>query len=207
MACPIEVFGAVALYYLQEGNNERPLHDPLTKRKLSPLEDSQYKSKWYRDVGRRMRAFMKIRFAMLAAACLLSGCAAQSASTHSTVEDEVWLLPWGLAKFSSKENTRSASTNSTVGDEGSRYSKENTRSASTNSTVGDEVWDPLAKFKWSGSSKKNNAIRYYVRTDGQPIDSAQTRAVLAQCQGEGARSAFPWEYTNYCMAHNGYVAQ
>ena len=129
---------------------------------------------------------MKIRFAMLAAACLLSGCAAQSASTNSTVEDEVWLLPWGLAKFSVS-------------------SKENTRSASTNSTVGDE--DPLAKFKWSGSSKKNNAIRYYVRTDGQPIDSAQTQAVLAQCQGEGARSAFPWEYTNACMARNGYVAQ
>jgi hypothetical protein len=150
---------------------------------------------------------MKIRFAMLAAACLLSGCAAQSASTNSTVEDEVWLLPWGLAKFSvsSKENTRSASTNSTVGDEGSGSSKENTRSASTNSTVGDE--DPLAKFKWSGSSKKNNAIRYYVRTDGQPIDSAQTQAVLAQCQGEGARSAYPWEYTNACMARNGYVAQ
>ncbi len=150
---------------------------------------------------------MKIRFAVLAAACLLSGCAAQSASTNSTVEDEVWLLPWGLAKFSvsSKENTRSGSTNSTVGDVGSGSSKENTRSASTNSTVGDE--DPLAKFKSSGSSKKNNAIRYYVRTDGQPIDSAQTQAVLAQCQGEGARSAYPWEYTNACMARNGYVAQ
>jgi hypothetical protein len=145
-----------------------------------------------------MRAFIKIRFAMLAAACLLSGCAAQSASTNSTAADEVWLLPWGLAKFST-------STNSTVGDVGSGSSKENTRSASTNSTVGDE--DPLAKFKWSGSSKKNNAIRYYVRTDGQPIDSAQTQAVLAQCQGEGARSAFPWEYANACMARNGYVAQ
>jgi hypothetical protein len=152
---------------------------------------------------------MKIRFAMLAGACLLSGCAAQSASTNSTVEDEVWLLPWGLAKFSSKENTRSATTNSTVGYEGSGSSKENTQSASTNSTVGDEVWDPLAKFKWSGSSKKNNAIRYYVRTDGQPIDSAQAQAVLAQCQGEGgARSAYAaWEYTNACMARNGYVAQ
>jgi len=126
---------------------------------------------------------MKIRFAMLAGACLLSGCAAQSASTNSTVEDEVWLLPWGLAKWSGS-------------------SKENTQSGSTNSTVGDEAW-----LQWSGSSKKNNAIRYYVRTDGQPIDSAQTQAVLAQCQGEGARSAFPWEYTNYCMARNGYVAQ
>jgi hypothetical protein len=146
---------------------------------------------------------MKIRFAMLAAACLLSGCAAQSASTNSTVEDEVWLLPWGLAKFSSKENTRSATTNSTVGYEGSGSSKENTQSASTNSTVGDdESW-----LQWSGSSKKNNAIRYYVRTDGQPIDSAQARAVLAQCQGESARSAFPWQYTNRCMARNGYVAQ
>jgi hypothetical protein len=57
------------------------------------------------------------------------------------------------------------------------------------------------------SSKKNNATGYYVRTDGQPIDSAQARAVLAQCQGLGARSAYPWEYTNACMAHNGYVAQ
>ena len=126
---------------------------------------------------------MKIRFAMLAAACLLSGCAAQSASTNSTVEDEVWLLPWGLAKWSGS-------------------SKENTQSGSTNSTVGDEAW-----LQWSGSSKKNNAIRYYVRTDGQPIDSAQARAVLAQCQGESARSAFPWQYTNACMARNGYVTQ
>ena len=95
---------------------------------------------------------MKIRFAMLAGACLLSGCAAQSASTNSTVEDKGWVL-------------------------------------------------------LGQSSKKNNAIRYYVRTDGQPIDSAQTQAVLAQCQGEGARSAYPWEYTNACMARNGYVAQ
>jgi hypothetical protein len=102
---------------------------------------------------------MKIRFAMLAAACLLSGCAAQSASTNSTAGDEVWLLPWGLSSGK------------------------------------------------VGSSKKNDAIRYYVRTDGQPIDSAQAQAVLAQCQGEGARSAYPWEYTNACMTHNGYVAQ
>ena len=138
---------------------------------------------------------MKIRFAMLAAACLLSGCAAQSASTNSTVEDEVWLLPWGLYKWSgsSKENTQSASASSTGG---------NTQSASASSTGEDESW-----FQGSGSSKKNNAIRYYVRTDGQPIDSDQARAVLAQCQGESARSAFPWQYTNRCMARNGYVAQ
>jgi hypothetical protein len=134
---------------------------------------------------------MKIRFAMLAAACLLSGCAAQSASTNSTAGDEVWLLPWGVSS----------------GKAGS--SKENTRSASTNSTAGDEVW----LLPWgvssgkAGSSKKNDANRYYVRTDGQPIDSAQVQAVLAQCQDMGARSAYPWEYTNACMTHNGYVAQ
>jgi hypothetical protein len=129
------------------------------------------------------------RFALLSAACLLSGCADQSASTNSTARDEVWLLPWGASRVGS--------------------SKENTQSASTNSTAGDEIW----LLPWGaasgkvGSSKKNNAIRYYVRTDGQPIDSTQVQAVLAQCQGEGARSAYPWEYTNACMAHNGYVAQ
>jgi hypothetical protein len=136
---------------------------------------------------------MKIRFATLAAACLLSGCGGQSASTNPTAKDEVWLLPWGLAKFevgSSKENTRSASTNSTA------------EAASTNSTAEDRGWVVLGR-----SLKKDNAIRHYVRTDGQPIDPDQTRAVLAQCQSEGARSAYPWEYTNACMAHNGYVAQ
>jgi hypothetical protein len=99
---------------------------------------------------------MKIRFAMLAVACLLSGCAAQSASMNSTTSMN------------------------------------------------------------------------YVRTDGRPIDSTQARAVLAQCQGEGARSVgdevysrglVPWmgavasraskesTITNACMARNGYVAQ
>jgi hypothetical protein len=74
-----------------------------------------------------------------------------------------------------------------------------------NSTVGDEVWLlPWGLGQRSGSSKEN---KIYVRTDGQPIVSAQARAVLAQCQDEGARSAFPWEYTNACMARNGYVAQ
>ena len=128
---------------------------------------------------------MKIRFAILVA-CLLSGCAAQSASTNSTDGDEVWLLPWGLGQSSGS-------------------SKENTRSAPTNSTVGDEVW--VLPMGLGRSSKKNNAIRYFVRTDGQPIDSAQAQAALAQCQAEGARSAYPWESTNACMAHNGYVAQ
>ena len=74
-----------------------------------------------------------------------------------------------------------------------------------NSTFGDEVWLlPWGLGQRSGSSKEN---KIYVRTDGQSIDSAQARAVLAQCQDEGARSAFPWEYTNACMARNGYVAQ
>jgi hypothetical protein len=53
------------------------------------------------------KSLNEIRFAMLAAACLRSGCAAKSASTNSSVGDEVWLLPWGLAKAgsgSSKEN-------------------------------------------------------------------------------------------------------
>jgi hypothetical protein len=131
---------------------------------------------------------MKIRFAMLAAACLLSGCGGQSASTNSTAKDEVWLLPWGLAGGkvdSSKER--------------------DARSASTNSTVGDEVW----LLPWGVGQRKTNkrSASIYVRTDGQPIDSDQAQAILAQCQSEGARSAYPWEYTNACMAHNGYVAQ
>src|SRR5215471_11745005 len=117
---------------------------------------------------------MKIRFAILAAACLLLGCGSQSTSTNSTAGDEVWLLPWGLARVSVS-------------------SKENTRSASTNSTVGDEV--SLLPMGLGRSSKRNNGTGYYVRTDGQPIDSAQARAVLAQCQGLSGRSAYPWEYT------------
>jgi hypothetical protein len=66
------------------------------------------------------------------------------------------------------------------------------------------------------------------RTDGRPIDVAQGRSALAQCQGEGARSVedqvyagglIPWvgavasrsskenAITNACMARNGYLAQ
>jgi hypothetical protein len=68
----------------------------------------------------------------------------------------------------------------------------------------------------------------YVRADGRPTDEAQARIVLAQCQGEGARSVddqvyasgvVPWvgavvsrsskenTITNACMARNGYLAQ
>jgi hypothetical protein len=55
----------------------------------------------------------------------------------------------------------------------------------------------------------------YVRTDGAPVDSAQERAVLAQCKGEGV-TVTPQEPTDYfhqreaaiinaCMARNGYI--
>jgi hypothetical protein len=66
----------------------------------------------------------------------------------------------------------------------------------------------------------------YARTDGRPVDPAQQRAVLAQCQGEEATAvvdyvtgegAIPWiagmatrsskeaTVTNACMARNGYI--
>jgi hypothetical protein len=59
----------------------------------------------------------------------------------------------------------------------------------------------------------------YVRTDGAPVDTAQQRATLAQCKGEGA-VAVPLpnaaaealdaarkeaNVINACMARNGYI--
>jgi hypothetical protein len=74
----------------------------------------------------------------------------------------------------------------------------------------------------SDSERLNEALasRTYVRTDGHPIDGAQAQAVLAQCQGESARtvqdqvdsdelsrSSKQNTITYACMARNGYLAQ
>jgi hypothetical protein len=69
--------------------------------------------------------------------------------------------------------------------------------------------------------------RGYIRADGRPADALQTRAMLAQCKGEGATAvvdyvggegAIPWAVglgsrsakesavVDACMARNGYVA-
>jgi hypothetical protein len=53
----------------------------------------------------------------------------------------------------------------------------------------------------------------YVRTDGGQINTAQERAMLAQCKGEGATAApaaDPYHnldrtVTEACMARNGYI--
>ena len=68
----------------------------------------------------------------------------------------------------------------------------------------------------------------YVRLDSRPTDAAQTRAMLAQCEGEGAftvgddvtregtiprmsgmfsRSSKEDAVTNACMVRNGYILQ
>ena len=68
----------------------------------------------------------------------------------------------------------------------------------------------------------------YVRLDGRPTDAAQTRVMLAQCEGEGAftvgddvtregaihgvagmfsRSSREDAVTNACMVRNGYILQ
>ena len=68
----------------------------------------------------------------------------------------------------------------------------------------------------------------YVPADGSPVDLIQMKAVLAQCQSEGAiyvkdhpsdEGPFPWlagmvsrsskedAVINACMARNGYLAQ
>jgi hypothetical protein len=77
-------------------------------------------------------------------------------------------------------------------------------------------------------SQPSNASVGYVRTDGQPVNEPQARAMLAQCRGEGANSVadsvagegpVPWvagmfsrsskqtTITRACMARNGYLAQ
>jgi hypothetical protein len=84
---------------------------------------------------------------------------------------------------------------------------------------------PCAAILLSGCVSQPTAP--YSRVDGRPIDSAQMRAVLAQCQGEGAvavgdyvtgEGAIPWAVgtfsrsskesavVNACMARNGYLA-
>jgi hypothetical protein len=78
------------------------------------------------------------------------------------------------------------------------------------------------------ASQQSTTALNYVRTDGRTTDTTQAQAVLAQCQGEGARSVgdqvyangvIPWvtavssrsskenTITNACMARNGYLAQ
>jgi hypothetical protein len=64
----------------------------------------------------------------------------------------------------------------------------------------------------------------YVRLDGRPTVAAQTRAMLAQCEGEGAftvadyvtregmagmfsRSSKEEAVTDACMVRNGYILQ
>jgi hypothetical protein len=79
----------------------------------------------------------------------------------------------------------------------------------------------------SGCATQSGGLNY-ARVDGAPINEAQMRAVLAQCQAEAAKSVgdyvpgegpVPWAagvlsrsskettIANGCMARNGYLSQ